>query len=179
MNLSEIDPGKFRMEGTWQRILGVYSGPFTIGMVLGYIFVRMLPMTRQYWLVFLLIPLFGYVFADLVLWLWRGVRLVELDDMVVGIVVARAQNREAAVELLDHCRAPARVHHAVERAHHPVPREALAEPRDIAFIDRETVPRHEFTDRDTCLEARDALLERRRGALGPVVHGSAPAGGRG
>jgi hypothetical protein len=79
------------MEGSVKRVLWVYTGPFVIGVVLTYIFVAMLRGTTHYFLLLLLIPLYVYVFWDMVLWLMRGVRSVELD--AGGMIITRARNQ--------------------------------------------------------------------------------------
>jgi hypothetical protein len=77
----------FRMEGTLNRFLLVYSGAFIIGVVLTYIYVRMLIGTGYLILTILAVPLFAYVFGDLFVWMKRGVRSVEVDSS--GLTIHR------------------------------------------------------------------------------------------
>jgi hypothetical protein len=90
-NSTEEYPESFKMVGSVKRALWVYAGPFTIGVVLTYIFVAMLKGTGHYLLLLWLIPLYVYVFWDLVLWLMRGVRAVEMDS--TGLSITRAGNQ--------------------------------------------------------------------------------------
>jgi hypothetical protein len=80
------------MVGSVKRALWVYAGPFTIGVVLTYLLVAMLRQTGHYLLLLLLIPLYVYVFWDLVLWLRRGIRAVEMDSTGLSITRAGGQS---------------------------------------------------------------------------------------
>ncbi len=89
-NPEEQQSESYRMVGTVGRALWVYAGPFTIGAVLTYILVAMIRQTGQYFWLLLIVLLFIVVFRDLVLWLVRGVRTVELDSK--GVTLTRAGN---------------------------------------------------------------------------------------
>lgn len=83
--------GSLRMVGTVKRALWVYAGPFTIGVVLTYIYVVMVLRTGHLILFLLLIPLYVYAFADLILWLRSGIRIVEMD--ATGITLYRQSDQ--------------------------------------------------------------------------------------
>jgi len=87
-------PESFRMEGSLKRYLLVYSGAIVIGVILTYIYVMMLVRTGHLILLILAIPLFAYVFNDLLLWLRKGVRAVELDSSGMTVYRKNAQAPE-------------------------------------------------------------------------------------
>jgi hypothetical protein len=105
-------PETLKMEGSLKRYLLIYSGSFVIGAILTYIFATMLMRTGHLIYLLLVLPLFAYVFNDLLLWLRRGVRSVELDasgltihqrkagtatrvqaDQITGVYVSRFLDR--------------------------------------------------------------------------------------
>lgn len=76
----ENHPESFRMVGSLRRALLVYAPPFFMGLILIYFFLAT-PLNAGHLLpLLLLIPVYVLAFADLILWLWRGVRIVELDS---------------------------------------------------------------------------------------------------
>jgi hypothetical protein len=105
-------PEILKMEGSLKRYLLIYSGAFVLGAILTYIFAMMLMRTGHLIYLLLVLPLFAYVFNDLVLWLRKGVRSAELDtsgltihqrnaaaptrieaDQITGIYVSRFLDR--------------------------------------------------------------------------------------
>ncbi|HTP12273.1 MAG TPA: hypothetical protein VMM37_01545 [Bacteroidota bacterium] len=86
-NPEEYQSEPFTIVGSVGRALWVYAGPFTIGVVLTYIFFAMFRQSGQYLWLSLIVLLFVYVFWDLVQWLIGGVRTVELDSG--GLTVTR------------------------------------------------------------------------------------------
>ncbi len=91
-NSTEEYSDSFRMVGTAKRALWVYAGPFCIGLVLTYMYAAMALRTGHLMLLWLPVPLYAYIFADLVLWLVRGVRLVELDPTGINLYRNRKQS---------------------------------------------------------------------------------------
>ena len=84
-NSREDYTGSFKMEGTVRRALWVYAGPFSIGLVLTYMYAAMALRTGHLLLLWLPLPLYAYVFADLALWLIRGIRRVEIDPSGINL----------------------------------------------------------------------------------------------
>jgi len=66
------------MEGSLKRFLTTYAGAFAIGVVLTYLFLTLLIRAGHPVYVLVVLPLFFYVFMDLVVWLNRGVRSIEV-----------------------------------------------------------------------------------------------------
>lgn len=87
-------PDTFKMEGTLKRFLLLYSGAFIIGAFLTYVYVIMLMRIGHMILLILALPLYVYVFSDLLLWVRSGVRSVEVDSS--GLTIHRSNDRSPA-----------------------------------------------------------------------------------
>jgi len=79
----------FKMEASLKRFLITYSGAFTIGVVLTFVFANILMKSRHLIFVLVVVPLFAYVFNDLFSWLRRGVRSLEMDSTGLKIHFVR------------------------------------------------------------------------------------------
>lgn len=79
------------MEGTPRRYLIAYAGAFLIGVVMTYVYALMLARTGHLVYVIVVVPLFAYVFSDLLIWLRRGVRTVEMDSTGFSVRLVRDQ----------------------------------------------------------------------------------------
>jgi len=82
-----VGADKFTMEGALKRFLVTYAGAIAIGIVLTYLYVMMLVRTGHLVMVLLVVPLYAYIFADMVLWMRKGIRSVEVDSS--GLTIHR------------------------------------------------------------------------------------------
>jgi hypothetical protein len=75
----------FRIEGTPRKFLSGYIGAAFLGVAFLYFYIQVLLRTEMYYTLFFVVPLFGYIFGGLALWIRRGVRVVELDEAGLNI----------------------------------------------------------------------------------------------
>jgi hypothetical protein len=95
MESDTTDSGRFRMEGSLRRYLLIYTVPFLIGIVLTYFYATTVITTGHPWFLLLVIPLYAYVFADVFVWIRRGIRSVEMDAL--GMKVFRSGDPSGTV----------------------------------------------------------------------------------
>jgi hypothetical protein len=95
MESTAVSESQFRMEGSLKRILIVYAGAFFLGLVFLYFYVTIMMRVGNYTTLILVIPLYAYVFRDLVVWMRNGIRIVEIDPGGMSIVrrLQRSQSR--------------------------------------------------------------------------------------
>jgi hypothetical protein len=76
----------FRINSDRKRYLTI-TGVVLIGGVLSmYFYINILLTLRNFYTLLFVIPLYGYVFGDLLLWMWSGVRAVEMDSSGLTII---------------------------------------------------------------------------------------------
>ncbi|HEY6951841.1 MAG TPA: hypothetical protein VI758_05505 [Bacteroidota bacterium] len=77
----------FRMETRDKRVMLMMTAIVVFGLLSIYFYIDILVKLRNYYTLILVIPLYGYVFGDLIAWLWRGIRVVELN--ATGFTIIR------------------------------------------------------------------------------------------
>ena len=87
------------------------------------------------------------------------VGVIEAEDGIVRVVVARTQHCEAAVELHDDRIAPLRVHRTVQRAERTVAGETGRDAVHVPIVYGEAVARDQFANGLAVLEAAQSLFD--------------------
>lgn len=82
----------FKMESKVTRVMFIMAGVFVFGVISIYFYVDILLKLRNFYTLFLVVPLYGYIFGDLLMWLWRGIRIVELNSSGFNITRRKTQS---------------------------------------------------------------------------------------
>jgi hypothetical protein len=94
-NRAEVRPNlpteSFRIEGKRSRYTTIIGSVIIIGIISIYLYVGLLLKLRNFYTLLFIIPLYTYVFGDLIRWLWSGIRSVEVDSSGLRIVRSSRQ----------------------------------------------------------------------------------------
>ncbi len=93
-----------------------------------------------------------------------GVRVVEVDGLMMGDVVARTVGLDHGSVAPDHLVASLHPHRAVRHVPHGVGGEQLGEPIEVVGVDGEPVLGHELTNGELVLDAPESGFEIGHGA---------------
>lgn len=87
------------MASSPRRTFTITSVVAAVGIISVYFYVNILLELHNYLTLIFVIPLYGYVFGDLLNWYWRGVRNVEIDAS--GLTVTRS-HRQPPMKIRTH-----------------------------------------------------------------------------
>ena len=81
----------FRIEGKPSRYRLIIGMVVLIGIISIYFYAEVLLRLRNFYTLLFVIPLYAYVVGDLIVWIWSGVRAVEVDSSGLKIIRSSRQ----------------------------------------------------------------------------------------